>query len=43
MTLMDVLMDFSYLSILMVLAYWMRRKIKILQIWCIPVALIAGA
>lgn len=43
MTLMDVLMDFSYLSILMILGYWLRRKMKLLQIWFIPAALIAGA
>ncbi|MCI8870157.1 MAG: hypothetical protein HFF39_06395 [Lawsonibacter sp.] len=42
MTLMDVLIDFSYISLLLMIGYWLRRHVKILQHYYIPVALIAG-
>lgn len=42
MTLTDVLIDFSMLSVLLMIGAWLRRKIKVLQIYYIPVALIAG-
>lgn len=42
MTLTDVLIDFSMLSVLLVIGAWLRRKIKFLQIYYIPVSLIAG-
>ena len=42
MTLTDVLIDFSMISILLVAGAWLRRKIRFLQIYYIPVSLIAG-
>lgn len=42
MTLTDVLLDFSMLSVLLMIGAWLRRKIRILQLYYIPVALIAG-
>lgn len=42
MTLTDVLIDFSLISLLLVVSAWLRRKIKPLQMYYIPVALIAG-
>ena len=42
MTLEGVLIDFSLISMLLVIGAWMRRKIKFLQIYYIPVSLIAG-
>ena len=42
MSLTDVLIDFSQLSVLMIVAAWMRRKIFILQRFYIPVSLLAG-
>lgn len=41
-TLTDVLVDFAMISILLVIASFLRRKIKILQYYYIPAALIAG-
>lgn len=43
MTLTDVLLDFSMISFLLILATFLRRKLKILQHFYIPAALIAGA
>lgn len=42
MTLTDVLIDFSLISLLLVVSAWLCRKIKPLQMYYIPVALIAG-
>lgn len=41
-TLTDVLIDFSKLSVLLMIAAWLRRKLKFLQIYYIPAALVAG-
>lgn len=42
MTLTDVLVDFAQLSVLMIVAAWLRRKIYALQRFYIPAALLAG-
>ena len=42
MTLMDVLIDFSYISLLLMMGYWLRRHVRLLQKYYIPVALLAG-
>ena len=42
MSLTDVLIDFAQLSVLMIIAAWMRRKIFMLQRFYIPVSLLAG-
>ena len=42
MTLNDVLTDFAWLSILLLIGFQLRRKIKVLQRFFIPTSLIAG-
>lgn len=42
MTVTDVLIDFSMISVLLMAAAWLRRKVKIFQHYYIPAALIAG-
>lgn len=42
MTLTDVIIDFSMLSVLLMIGAWLRRRIRFLQIYYVPVALIAG-
>lgn len=42
MTLTDVLQDFAYLSVLLIIGFEMRKHIKILQRYFIPTSLIAG-
>lgn len=42
MTLTDVLIDFSMISVLLMIGAWLRRKVKLLQIYYVPVSLIAG-
>jgi len=42
MTLIDVLKDFAYLSLLLIIGYELRKNIKILQRFFIPTSLIAG-
>ncbi len=42
MTLTDVLQDFAYLSVLLLIGFEMRKRIKILQRYFIPTSLIAG-
>lgn len=42
MTLTDVLIDFAMISTLLIIGAWLRRKLKFLQIYYIPVSLIAG-
>lgn len=41
-TLTDVLVDFAMVSVLLMIAAWLRRKIPFLQRYYIPAALIAG-
>lgn len=43
MTLTEVLLDFAMVSFLLIVSSYLRRKIKILQHFYIPAALIAGA
>ena len=42
MTLTDVLVDFAMVSVLLMIGAWLRRKLKFLQLYYIPVSLIAG-
>lgn len=42
MTLTEVLIDFSMISVFLMIGAWLRRKIKLLQIYYVPVSLIAG-
>jgi len=42
MTLTDVILDFAMISLLLIIAVFLRRKIKILQYLYIPASLIAG-
>lgn len=42
MTLTDVLQDFAYLSVLLIIGFELRKNVKILQKYFIPTSLIAG-
>ena len=42
MTLIDVLKDFAYLSVLLIIGFELRKHVKILQRYFIPTSLIAG-